>query len=54
MDKIALLIPCYNEAKTIGEGIISAQRVLPHPIAIGSIGMIDHICQRDLVPILLQ
>lgn len=29
MDKIAVLIPCYNEAKTIGKVVTDFQRVLP-------------------------
>ena len=32
MDKIAVLIPCYNEAKTIEKVILDAKRVLPEAV----------------------
>ena len=32
MDKIALLIPCYNEAKTIGKVISDAKRYIPEAV----------------------
>ena len=32
MDKIAVLIPCYNEEKTIGKVIKDFKRILPEAI----------------------
>ena len=32
MDKIALLIPCYNEAKTIGKVISDARKYIPEAV----------------------
>lgn len=32
MDKIALLIPCYNEAKTIGKVIADAKKYIPEAV----------------------
>ena len=32
MDKIALLIPCYNEAKTIGKVINDARKYIPEAV----------------------
>ena len=32
MDKIAVLIPCYNEEKTIGKVCADFRRVLPEAV----------------------
>ena len=32
MDKIAVLIPCYNESKTIGKVVEDFKRVLPEAV----------------------
>ena len=32
MDKIAVLIPCYNEEKTIGKVVEDAKKVLPEAV----------------------
>ena len=32
MDRIALLIPCYNEAKTIGKVIADAKKYIPEAV----------------------
>ena len=35
MDKIAVLIPCYNEAQTIGKVVRDFKAVLPDAVAFG-------------------
>ena len=32
MDKIAILIPCYNEAQTIGKVVMDAKDILPEAV----------------------
>ena len=32
MDKIAVLIPCYNEEKTIGKVVADAKKALPEAV----------------------
>lgn len=32
MDKIAVLIPCYNEEKTIGKVVADARQALPEAV----------------------
>ena len=32
MDKIAVLIPCYNEEKTIEKVVLDAKKVLPESV----------------------
>ena len=32
MDKIAVIIPCYNEAQTIGKVVADFKRVLPEAV----------------------
>lgn len=32
MDKIAVLIPCYNESQTIGKVILDLKKILPEAV----------------------